>query len=136
MNKGKSPKKTRLINRSIYEISFNKTFEEVCDELKEICEKLFILLPDKTLSPDERLERLARVVPEDILISANHQTGRAKLNKLTGRLNALVPDRSLRPLEKINFLVDRLHELVPTEEKRIFKKLEVLGDFRISDIGR
>ncbi|WP_036833613.1 hypothetical protein, partial [Pontibacillus litoralis] len=73
-----------------YSPKFNESFEEICTELKSISDRLYELLPDTSLSPDERLERLARVVPTSLLISDNHKTARSKLNKLRYRLDELV----------------------------------------------
>lgn len=111
-------------------------FEKICEELLAVSLKLQELLPDPSLSPDERLERLARVVPGSVLISANHRTGRSKLNALRFRLAELVPNLEMSSIEKIKWLEARVHELVPENTEKIFKKLEKLGDQRRSDNGR
>jgi hypothetical protein len=121
---------------SLYRVEHEESFEEVCRELVALCEKLIALLPDVTLSPDERIERLARVVPTSTLLSAHHQTARTKLRRLRERLRELVPVPSLTSLERVDYLVARVHELVPGDEPRLFKKLERLGDHRGSDMGR
>src|SRR3989338_41224 len=117
---------------SIEEVSF----EKICEELLAVSLKLQELLADPSLSPDERLERLARVVPDSILISANHRTARSKLNALCFRLAELVPHPEMGSVEKIEWLASRVHELAPENTDRLFKKLEKLGDKRRSDNGR
>lgn len=113
-----------------------ETFDQVREELLKVSSKLLELLPDPSLSPMERLERLARVIPKSTMLSEHHKTGRSKLNELRYRLAELVPDESLSSSEKIDFLVKRIHELVPEDLPRLYYKLEKLGDQRRSDIGR
>ncbi|MGE0762964.1 MAG: hypothetical protein AB7N80_06775 [Bdellovibrionales bacterium] len=113
-----------------------ESFDEVCRELMAVSRRLEELLPDPTLSPQERLERLGRVAPHSTLNSENHLTARAKLNKIRLRLAELVPTQQLSTLEKIEFLVKRTHQLIPEAVPRFFMKLEKLGDQRGSDIGR
>lgn len=119
-----------------YSPIFNESFEEVCSELKSISDRLYELLPDTSLSPDERLERLARVIPTSLLISDNHKTARSKLNKIRYKLDELVPDRQLSYLDKLETLVNITNSLVEEDDIRFFKKLEKIGDYRRSDIGR
>ena len=119
-----------------YERHYAETFEAVCRHFVQLSTRLQELLPDPTLSPDERRERLARVVPSSLLISENHKTARTNLNRLRQRLDELVPDEQLNYHEKLEFLVSRVHELVSGDEPRLFKKLEALGDRRRADIGR
>jgi predicted nuclease with TOPRIM domain len=116
--------------------AFEEPFDDICKELMEICRRLECLLPDPTLSPLERLERLARVAPHSVLQSEHHRTARSKLNSLRHRINDLVPSPQLSSLEKIEFLVSRTHQLVPEPMEKFFMKLEKLGDRRPSDIGR
>ena len=130
------PAPTGVVTSKLYHHKFDEPFEAICDELAALSKKLQELLPDPSLSPDERLERLARVVPDSVLASAHHQTARTKLKRLRGRLAELVPGNSLSSLEKVDFLVRRVHELVPGDEPRLFKRLEALGDHRGSDMGR
>jgi hypothetical protein len=120
----------------VYAIPFTESFETVCAELMMLGDRLLELLPDPTLGPDERLERLARVVPTSILAAAHHQTARTKLVRLRRRLDELVPDPAMTYRDKLEWLVQRVHELVPGDEPRLFKKLEALGDHRRSDMGR
>lgn len=112
-------------------------FAEVCERLTALCARLYELLPDATLSPMERLERLARVVPDSTLLSEHHRTGRSKLNELRHRLSELLPNDESDELAKIETLVARVHALVPHDfQGRFFRKLEHMGDRRRSDIGR
>ena len=113
-----------------------ETFEQVVDQLQGISLRLYELLPDPALSPQERLERLARICPASTLVSAHHRTARSKLNELRIRLAELVPTKDLSDREKIEFLVDLVHEMVPETEMKFFKKLELLGDSRPADNGR
>jgi predicted nuclease with TOPRIM domain len=119
-----------------YRIDYEEPFEEVCEHLVRLSTRLQELLPDPSLSPDERLERIARVIPTSVLISDHHKTARTKLNQLRRRLSELVPDETLDHHQKLEYLVEQVHALVPTDEPRLFKKLEALGDGRRSDIGR
>ncbi|WP_232700248.1 hypothetical protein [Brevibacillus daliensis] len=118
-----------------YKPQFTESFEEVCTNLKSLSDRLFNLLPDKTLSPDERLERIARIIPTSILCGDYHKTGRTKLNKLRYRLDELVPDNNLDYNQKLEFLVDLVNETVPGD-MLLYQKLELIGDKRKSDIGR
>lgn len=120
----------------VYTIDYTESFDSVCEHLTALSERLLELLPDPSLSPDERLERIARVVPSSTLKSAYHQTARTKLNRLRARLDELVPRDDLCYAEKLEWLVARVHELVPGDEPRLFKKLEAFGDHRRSDMGR
>lgn len=114
---------------------FEENYEEVCSELKSLSEKMLELLPDPSIGPEERLERIARVAPHTLMKSQNVKTARTKLYNLRQRLDELVPSQSLSSIEKLNLLLDRINELVPGDQ-RLFEKLEELGDSRVSDIGR
>ena len=116
--------------------AFEESFDEVCIELMTICRRLEQLLPDPTLSPEERLERLGRVAPHTMLRSDCHKTARAKLTAMRIRLAELVPSLVMSDQEKIEFLVSRTNELVPEDMPRFFMKLEKIGEARASDIGR
>ncbi|MCY4321629.1 MAG: hypothetical protein OXC37_04430 [Bdellovibrionaceae bacterium] len=115
---------------------YTVSYKEVCRNLLKVSKKLQKLLPDPSIGPEERIERLARVVPHSMLISDHHKTARSKLNYITDRLNQLVPDKNKSNEEKIDILVNTLHKMVPGKEKKIFLKLEKLKDRRTSDIGR
>lgn len=109
--------------------------EAVIKELMQLSGTLQDLLPDSSLSPLERVERLARVVPESIQNSSEHLTARKKLNQIRLRLAELVPHEDLTALEKIERLVQKVHELVPGPSERLFEKLEKIGDCRLIDNG-
>ncbi|WFA05705.1 hypothetical protein [Bacillus sp. HSf4] len=125
----------KTFSKEDYIPHFDEDFEEVCRHLKAHSQRLFDLLPDVSLSPDERLERLARVVPTSILKSANHKTAREKLNGLRRRLDELVPDQHMSYYDKIEYLVNIADKMVPGNLK-MYQKLEKIGDHRWSDIGR
>ncbi len=109
--------------------------ETVCQELIRLSLKLQELLPDPSLSPLERVERLGRVIPESIQVSAHHLTARTKLNQIRLRLADLVPDPTLDTDARIDFLVQKTHQLVPEKARRLFEKLEKIGDCRLIDNG-
>ena len=109
--------------------------EEVDSQLFELSKKLQKLLPDPSLSPLERVERLGRVVPTSIQRSAQHLTARTKLNNIRLRLAELVPNENMSAEEKIDALVEIIDELVPIKTDRLFEKLEIMGDNRLRDNG-
>ncbi|MCY7858255.1 hypothetical protein MOB44_16535 [Bacillus sonorensis] len=125
----------KKFSKEDYIPKFEEDFEEVCRHLQAHSHRLFELLPDISLSPDERLERLARVIPTSILKSANHKTAREKLNGLRHRLDELIPDQNMSYYDKIEYLVNIADEMVPGQMK-MYEKLEKIGDKRWSDIGR
>ncbi|RAG80679.1 hypothetical protein DN069_36910 [Streptacidiphilus pinicola] len=108
-------------------------YQDVVDELVRLSVKLLAHLPDPSLGPDERLERIARVVPTSQLQSANRRSARNKLVALRRRLDELVPGE-LPAEEKLDLLIARVNELVPGDRPFI-AKLETMGDFRATDIG-
>lgn len=122
--------------KSEYRKDFEESFEEVKKELKEISEKLFELLPDKSINSEERIERLARLIPYSILESEYSRTARTKLNIIRRKLDYLVPNKELSYSEKIDFLVSIANELVEDKNKRFIEKLEEIDDFRRTDNGR
>ncbi|GIH98190.1 hypothetical protein [Planobispora takensis] len=107
---------------------------DVVNELVRLSVKLLANLPDPSLGPDERLERIARVVPTSQLQSAHRRSARNKLVQLRRRLDELVPDEGMTSEEKLDLLIARVHELVPGDAPFIVK-LETMGDFRATDIG-
>jgi len=110
-------------------------YSEITDELTIVSLKLYDLLPDPSIGPMERIERLTRVVPNTMQLSEYSQTARAKLKKIRDRLNEAVPDEKLNSIEKINFLIAKVNELVPEETDRICQKLQFLADRRLRDNG-
>ena len=117
-----------------YAIKVDSTFEEVAEELTNISLTLIEMMPDPSIGPQERLERLARVVPSSIMKSAYRRNARAKLNDLKNRLNELVPQYKNNSQAQLDFLKSELSRLVPEEIPDI-EKLEKIGDHRSTDIG-
>lgn len=128
-------KSEKYFTEEEYTKKLDPDFKDIKDELEEISKLLFSLLPDYSIGPEERVERLARVIPESILESKNMLTGRKKLSNITKRLNELIPDENLSNIVKINMLVDIINKLEPDGETLI-EKLEKIDDFRRTDIGR
>ena len=108
--------------------------QEVIDALLTLSRKLQALLPDPSLSPLERIERLARVIPHSIQSSAEHLTARTKLTRMRIRLATLIPE-PLTDDERIDRLLAKVHALVPEPTARLFEKLEKIGDRRLTDTG-
>jgi len=125
-----------VLTHARYRRPHEESFDEVCRNLGRLAERLFELLPDPSLGPDERLERLARVVPESILVSANHRNARSKLEALRRRLGELVSEEGRDEHQRLEALVELVHAVVPGDEPRLYRKLEALGDHRRSDVGR
>jgi len=117
-----------------YRRKYDEPFEDVVAELSTLSVALLRLLPDPSLSPDERLERLARVVPHSQMVSAHRRTARAKLRDLRTRLAELVPDAGLSSAERLQHLIDTVDALVPGDA-RLIQKLERIGDNRTTDTG-
>ncbi len=114
---------------------FEVSFPEIKKELDLISEKLFHLLPDKSIGPEERVERLARLIPSSIMESEYHRTARKKLEIIERKLNTLVPRSDLSNSEKIDYLVTIANTLIP-EDKRLVEKLETIGEYRRPDNGK
>lgn len=95
-------KSEKYFKESEYQTELIPEFSVITKKLEDISKKLFEILPDYSLGPEERIERLARVIPESILESKNMLTARTKLNNITTKLNALIPDSNLTELEKID----------------------------------
>lgn len=133
MNQPNSSVRRRPFPAAEYAPRFAESFDEVFEHLRSLSSRLQELLPDPGIGPEERLERIARVVPDSVRVTANMQTGRAKLQRLRGRLDELVPG-DLPHEEKLEQLVRRVGELVP-EGDRFIDRLETLGDYRLTDTG-
>lgn len=116
-----------------YVVHYAEPFAEVREELLRLSTRLAELLPDPSIGPDERLERLARIVPNSVMVSQHRLTARTKLTNLRRRLDELVPGEASHS-EKLETLVRELNQLVPGE-MRVIDKLERLGDFRGTDTG-
>lgn len=99
-------------------------------ELRALSGRLYDLLPDKSLSPLERLERFSRVVerePRVELLKSAHE----KVQELKQRINELVPgDASVH--DKLLTLEQQLNERAGMERAHLsaISKLEILGDPR------
>lgn len=113
--------------------TYGESFEDVCSCLQEISTLLQAWLPDPSIGPEERLERLARVVPDSILCSENRVNARTKLTRLRRLLDELAPDIE-GDVERLKHLRHLLDDLVPGDAPAI-KKLETLHDYRGTDIG-
>lgn len=127
--------RANLFTEDDYRLEFDEPFDDIARELATLSITLLRLLPDPSLSPNERLERLARVVPKSVMVTAHRRNARSKLLELRRRLDELVPEQGLSYEEKLAHLVDRLDELVPGDGLRPIQKLERLGDYRSTDIG-
>ncbi|MEV8213185.1 hypothetical protein [Leifsonia sp. NPDC077715] len=112
---------------------FEFQYPEVYARLRALSTRLLDQLPDPSIGPEERLERIARVVPSSIRVSSNLLTGYTKLVRLRSRLDELVPGE-MDELEKLEVLLARVHELVPGD-MRLIEKLETMHDYRYSDTG-
>lgn len=132
---GELDERRKVFEDHEYSPHFGDDSAEVSRELHDLSLRLMKLLPDPSLGPDERLERLARVVPHSQLITANRKSVRHKLYPLRRRLDELVPDEEMDYRDKLEWLVSRLEELAPGEGLRPIQRLSQLGDYRSSDVG-
>jgi hypothetical protein len=100
-------------------------------DLASISSKLYRLLPDESLSPLERLERLARVIEKRKPDRNQLQSASSKLTQLTARIDKLVPG-DMTPEKKIEVLLEGLDGMVSKEQCELatIEKLELLGDPR------
>jgi hypothetical protein len=100
-------------------------------ELKALTDALFELLPDKSLSPMERIERLARSVEPREPRLEELKPAATKLAELKARLNEIIPGDG-SPHDKLLSLELALDESVGLDKANLptFKKLELLGDPR------
>lgn len=103
---------------------------EAAAELRSLSAALFEMLPDKALSPTERLERLARATdrePDMEQLKSAHQ----KVTELKDRINKLVPGEGSAhdKLVKLELL---LNQKVGEQRanKSVVERLEILGDPR------
>ncbi|EGQ7846472.1 TPA: hypothetical protein ACF39K_002439 [Vibrio parahaemolyticus] len=109
--------------------------KDVNDRLIYLSYKLQELLPDPSLGPMERIERLARVIPNSYHVCQFHRTARSKLTEIEDKLHSLVPDDNLNSEQKIDYLVNKINSLVPEKTDRICQKLQFIGDNRLRDNG-
>jgi hypothetical protein len=104
---------------------------EAAAKLDALSRFLIEALPDASLSPDERLERLARVVQDRTPRGEHLLPAVQKVDRLERRLAELVPGAKLSSMDRLNQLVAKLSEMVPGEGREsIVAKLERLGDKR------
>ena len=123
---------TKRLDHMVPDIVMSSKFNNLAaKELEEISTLLMKLLPDPSLSPDERLERLARVVQERIPEMENLLSASQKVHKLKRRIDELVPNDDMTHTTKIEYLVKSLEsESNKSREMTIAQKLELLGDPR------
>ncbi|OWJ91959.1 hypothetical protein [Paracoccus yeei] len=109
-------------------LAFNR---KAAADLAAISEKLYELLPDPSLSPLERIERLARVVEGRSPDLEQLQPAHKKLEKINERLTQLMPDDS-NPMEKIDQLYQIIVSMAPVELRSgsTIQMLEAMGDPR------
>jgi hypothetical protein len=100
-------------------------------DLASVSSKLNALLPDASLSPFEKLERLARVVEDREPDLTHLQPAVAKVAQLKERLDQLVPG-NMSSEQKIDSLIEKLNAMVPPDVQHnlAMHKLELLGDPR------
>lgn len=120
-------------DQSAYTPVFTVPFKDVYADLRRLSSALQEALPDPSLGPQERLERLARVVPQSVAETQQLCTGRTKLSRLQRRLDELVPGPGSMD-QKLDTLLSTLEALVPGPGRTI-DKLETLGDYRYTDVS-
>jgi hypothetical protein len=123
---------TQRLDHMVPDVDLSKEENnKVSAELAALSAKLYGLLPDNSLSPFERLERLARVVEGRKPDLSQLQSASKKLEALRARLNDLVPGDASDD-KKIDVMAAKLDELVADEQHdwTTFSKLELLGDPR------
>lgn len=98
--------------------------------LSKISKALHKALPDPSLSPAERLERLARVVQDRVPLHEHLLPAATKLFSLKNRLDQLVPGSRLTSEEKIAKLTSLAKKKIPQHGLTMAKRLEMLGDKR------
>jgi len=105
--------------------------QKAAAELAAISEKLFELLPDPSLSPLERLERLGRVVEQREPDMGQLLPAHEKVTALRERLDQMLPGDGAS-IEKIEKLVEILGDVAPKDLKGAspIRMLEALGDPR------
>ncbi|EJJ24604.1 hypothetical protein [Rhizobium sp. CF142] len=132
---------SRLTARLDHSVPDPKVFAAVNDDaarrLDELSRILAGALPDHSLSPDERLERLARVVQDRVPERQYLQPALEKVSRLERRLAELVPDPGLTPVERVQALLAHLddHHIQNNPhflaaQPTIVQKLERMGDER------
>jgi hypothetical protein len=100
------------------------------EELARISKKLYDLLPDPSLSPLERLERLRRVVDHVEPDMSQLKSAISKVETLNERLNLFVNDKEMTAIQKIDQLVEKVNKCFENKTCRFGAKVEMLGDPR------
>lgn len=105
--------------------------QKAAAELASLSAKLFWHIPDQSLSPFERLERLARAAENRTPDREQLKSAAAKVNVLKARIDQLVPGDASHE-KKIEQLVSLLDEKVGSSQQNLHTthKLELLGDPR------
>ncbi|BAP15497.1 hypothetical protein AS19_26460 [Alcanivorax sp. NBRC 101098] len=105
--------------------------QKAAAELAALSGKLFGHVPDQSLSPLERLERLARGIDERKPNKKQLEPAVKKLQELKQRIDELV-DGDLSHEKKIDVILEKLDEKVGSSQKALHTtdKLELLGDPR------
>src|ERR1019366_9617350 len=85
-------------------------------------------LPDASLSPAERLERLARVIQTRTPDQSNLIPAATKLSNLEARLKDLVADPNLTSEQRLNHLLTTAGSIAPGSNLSVVEKLETMGD--------
>lgn len=105
--------------------------QKAASDLGALSAKLSWHIPDQSLSPLERLERLARAVEDRKPDLAQLQSAAKKLKALNTRIDELVPgDMSYE--KKLDTLIQKLDDKVGVSQRALqtTDKLELLGDSR------
>lgn len=105
--------------------------QKAAAELAALSAKLYWHIPDQSLSPAERLERLARAADNAAPDMANLLPATKKLEALKARIDELVPGDASHE-KKIELLLAQLDAKVGTNQLSLHTtdKLEILGDPR------
>jgi hypothetical protein len=111
--------------------------DDAAKRLAELSKVLADALPDHSLSPDERLERLARVVQNRVPERQHLLPAVEKVSRLERRLAELVPDPTLTPVERVQTLLQGLDDHHAANAPNflatgpsVVEKLERMGDER------
>lgn len=105
---------------------------EAAERLMELSEMLIEHVPYPSLSPDERLERIARVDQDRVPRREHLLPAVEKLYRLEQRLDDLVDDPELSSTEQLKVLIERVeeHSEEYDEDLDFVEVLERMGDER------
>ncbi|WP_263018757.1 hypothetical protein [Natronobiforma cellulositropha] len=106
--------------------------ERASRQLEELSGLLIEHVPDPTLSPDERLERIARVNQERVPQREHLLPAVEKLYRLERRLDDLVDNPRLSSVEKLEVLIENVNEVGERfdDDPDFVEILERMGDER------